>query len=82
MIPSSRRLITYIGSNTLKDFANPELRQVVQQFCEKQENEVHEAFLYGTYGLLQVFRIQLSRRLRSRAHAFTNPMTIRAIPSQ
>ncbi|QDS74127.1 hypothetical protein FKW77_009919 [Venturia effusa] len=51
MIPSSRRFITYVGSCSLKDFANPELRRVVQQFCEKQENEnpnVKKAEIKGT----------------------------------
>ncbi|KAF2004737.1 hypothetical protein P154DRAFT_426303 [Amniculicola lignicola CBS 123094] len=52
MIPSSQRLIRYVGSITLDHFPNPALRQVVKDFCEKQENEnpnVKRAEIKGTH---------------------------------
>jgi hypothetical protein len=40
MNQSSKTFIQYVGAIKLENFSNAELRQGVQAFCEKQENEV------------------------------------------
>ncbi|KAL8743925.1 MAG: hypothetical protein Q9190_003774 [Brigantiaea leucoxantha] len=53
MNSSSRRLVQYVGSVKLENFPNAQLRQTVQAFCEKQEqqarnSEVKKAEIKGT----------------------------------
>ncbi|KAM3501023.1 hypothetical protein MY11210_009437 [Beauveria gryllotalpidicola] len=52
MIPTTRRLIQYVGTVSLDQFSNPALRQAVKEFCETQEQEnpsVKKAEIKGTY---------------------------------
>lgn len=61
MNPTSRRLIAYVGTNNLRDIADPSLRGMVRTFCEKQEKEVRELLACNTSvgdicSLLRVFK--------------------------